>query len=72
MAVLDVNCRGPLLLVHTFVPHMVARGRALWVELAPFGVDVLAVQPGSTRTPRLTELSATRAPRPRPARDGAE
>jgi short-subunit dehydrogenase len=84
MAVLDVNCRGPLLLVHTFVPHMVARGRggvilmssmsgnygseqlavyaaskafnlvlgdALWAELGPLGVDVLAVQPGSTRTP---------------------
>jgi short-subunit dehydrogenase len=84
MSMLDVNCRGPLLLVHTFVPHMVARGRggvilmssmsgnfgseqlavyaaskafnlvlgdALWAELAPLGVDVLAVQPGSTRTP---------------------
>jgi len=84
MAMLDVNCRGPLLLVHTFVPAMVARGRgglilmssmsgnygseqlavyaaskafnlvladALWAELAPHGVDVLAVQPGSTRTP---------------------
>ena len=24
---------------------------ALWVELQPHGVDVLAVQPGSTRTP---------------------
>jgi uncharacterized protein len=84
MAVLDVNCRGPLLLVHAFAPAMVARGRgglilmssmsgnygseqlavyaaskafnlvladALWIELAPHGVDVLAVQPGSTRTP---------------------
>lgn len=84
MAMVDVNCRGPLLLVHTFVPHMVARGRggvilmssmsgnfgseqlavyaaskafnlvladALWAELTPLGVDVLAVQPGSTRTP---------------------
>jgi len=84
MAMLDVNCRGPLLLAHEFVPAMVARGRggvvlmssmsgnfgsaqlavyaatkafnlvladALWVELAPHGVDVLAVQPGSTRTP---------------------
>jgi short-subunit dehydrogenase len=84
MQVLDVNCRGPLLLVHAFVPPMVARGRggvilmssmsgnygseqlaiyaatkafnlvlgdALWAELRPLGVDVLAVQPGSTRTP---------------------
>lgn len=84
MAMVDVNCRGPLLLVHAFVPQMVARGRggvilmssmsgnygsaqlavyaaskafnlvladALWFELAPHGVDVLAVQPGSTRTP---------------------
>jgi short-subunit dehydrogenase len=84
MTVLDVNCRGPLLLVHAFVPHMVARARggvilmssmsgnygseqlavyaaskafnlvlgdALWAELKPLGVDVLAVQPGSTRTP---------------------
>jgi len=84
MAVVDVNCRGPLLLVHAFVPQMVARGRggvilmssmsgnygseqlavyaaskafnlvlgdALWAELGPLGVDVLAVQPGSTRTP---------------------
>jgi short-subunit dehydrogenase len=84
MTVLDVNCRGPLLLVHAFVPDMVARGRggvilmssmsgnygsaqlavyaatkafnlvlgdALWFELGAHGVDVLAVQPGSTRTP---------------------
>jgi len=84
LAMLDVNCRGPLLLAHAFVPPMVARGRgglilmssmsgnygseqlavyaaskafnlvladALWAELAPHGVDVLAVQPGSTRTP---------------------
>ena len=84
MAAVDVNCRGPLLLVHSFVPAMVTRGRgglilmssmsgnfgseqlavyaaskafnlvladALWAELAPKGVDVLAVQPGSTRTP---------------------
>jgi len=81
---LDVNCRGPMLLVHALVPAMVARGRggivvmssmsgnfgseqlavyaatkafdlvfadALWAELRPHGVDVLAVQPGSTRTP---------------------
>jgi short-subunit dehydrogenase len=26
-------------------------GDALWIELAPQGVDVLVVQPGSTRTP---------------------
>jgi short-subunit dehydrogenase len=81
---LDVNCRGPLLLVHALAPAMVARGRggivlmssmsgrigssqltvyagtkafdlvfaeALWAELREHGVDVLAVQPGSTRTP---------------------
>lgn len=83
-AVIDVNCRGPLRLVHAFAPAMVARkrggvilmssmsgnfgsaqlavyaatkaftlvfGDALWSELAPLGVDVLVVQPGSTRTP---------------------
>jgi hypothetical protein len=83
-AMLDVNCRGALLLVHALVPAMVARGRggivlmssmsgnfgseqlavyaatkafalvlgdALWAELHPQGVDVLVVQPGSTRTP---------------------
>jgi len=81
---LDVNCRGPLLLAHALAPAMAARGRggillmsslsgsfgsaqlavyaatkafalvladALWVELRERGVDVLAVQPGSTRTP---------------------
>jgi len=81
---LDVNCRGPMLLVHALAPAMVARGRggivlmssmsgrigssqltvyagtkafdlvfaeALWAELREYGVDVLAVQPGSTRTP---------------------
>jgi short-subunit dehydrogenase len=83
-AVIDVNCRGPLHLVHELVPAMVARrrggvilmssmsgnfgsaqlavyaatkaftlvfGDALWSELRPLGVDVLVVQPGSTRTP---------------------
>ena len=83
-AMLDVNCRAPLFLVHALVPAMVARGRggvvlmssmagnfgsaqltvyaatkafdlvfadALWAELRGHGVDVLAVQPGSTRTP---------------------
>jgi short-subunit dehydrogenase len=83
-AMLDVNCRGALLLVHALAPAMVARGRggivlmssmsgnfgseqlavyaatkaftlvlgdALWAEMAPHGVDVLVVQPGSTRTP---------------------
>jgi short-subunit dehydrogenase len=83
-AVIDVNCRAPMLLAHALLPAMVARGRgglilmsslsgnigsaqlaayaaskafalvaadALWAELRPLGVDVLAVQPGSTRTP---------------------
>jgi len=83
-AMLDVNCRGTMLLVHALAPAMVARGRggivlmssmsgnfgseqlavyaatkaftlvlgdALWAEMAPHGVDVLVVQPGSTRTP---------------------
>jgi short-subunit dehydrogenase len=81
---LDVNCRGPLLLARELAPAMVRRGRggvilmssmagsigsaqlasyaaskafslvladALWAELGAHGVDVLAVQPGSTRTP---------------------
>jgi len=83
-AMLDVNCRGTMWLVHALAPAMVARGRgglvlmssmsgnfgseqlavyaatkaftlvlgdALWAEMAPHGVDVLVVQPGSTRTP---------------------
>lgn len=83
-AMLDVNCRGPLLLAHALAPAMVARARggvivmssmagnlgsaqltvyaaskafdlvfaeALWAELRGHGVDVLAVQPGATRTP---------------------
>jgi uncharacterized protein len=83
-AIIDVNCRAPLLLARDLLPAMVARGRgglilmsslsgnigsaqlaayaaskafalvaadALWAELRPRGVDVLAVQPGSTRTP---------------------
>ena len=83
-AMVDVNCRAPMRLVHALAPAMVARGRggivlmssmsgnfgseqlavyaatkafdlvladALWAELRPHGVDVLAVQPGSTRTP---------------------
>lgn len=83
-AMIDVNCRGPLLLTQALVPAMATRGRggvvlmssmagncgaahlavysatkaftlvfadALWVELRRHGVDVLAVQPGQTRTP---------------------
>jgi hypothetical protein len=83
-AMLDVNCRAPMLVVHALAPAMVARGHggivlmssmsgsfgstqltvyaatkafdlvfadALWAELREQGVDVLAVQPGSTRTP---------------------
>jgi short-subunit dehydrogenase len=83
-AMVDVNCRAPLRLVHALAPAMVRRGHggvilmsslagnvgsaqlavyaaskaftlvladALWAELHPQGVDVLAVQPGSTRTP---------------------
>lgn len=83
-ATIDVNCRGPLKLVHALVPAMIERkrggvilmssmsgnfgsaqlavyaatkaftlvfGDALWAELRPLGVDVLVVQPGSTRTP---------------------
>jgi short-subunit dehydrogenase len=83
-AMLDVNCRGPVMLAHALAPAMVARGRgglivmssmagnlgsaqltvyaaskafdlvfaeSLWVELRAHGVDVLAVQPGATRTP---------------------
>jgi short-subunit dehydrogenase len=83
-AMIDVNCRAPLMLARALAPAMVARGRggivfmssmsgsigsaqltvyaatkafdlvfadALWAELRGQGVDVLAVQPGSTRTP---------------------
>jgi hypothetical protein len=91
---LDVNCRGPLRLVHELAPGMAARGRggivllssmaglsghalvasygatkaynlvlaeALWEELRSFGVDVLAVCPGPTRTPGY-ESSGSRLP----------
>ncbi len=83
-AMIDVNCRAPMLLARALAPAMVARRRggivvmssmsgnfgsaqlavyaatkafdlvfadALWAELGSHGVDVLAVQPGSTRTP---------------------
>jgi short-subunit dehydrogenase len=67
-AMLDVNCRGALFLVHALLPAMVARKRGgvvlmssmaanfgstqLTVYAATKAFDlVLAVQPGSTRTP---------------------
>ena len=83
-AMIDVNCRAPMMIVHALAPALVSRGRggivvmssmsgnfgssqlaayaatkafdlvfadALWAELGEKGVDVLAVQPGSTRTP---------------------
>jgi short-subunit dehydrogenase len=83
-AMIDVNCRGPMLLARALAPAMVSRGRGgiivmssmsgnfgseqlalyaatkafdlifaegLWAELRHHGVHVLAVQPGSTRTP---------------------
>jgi short-subunit dehydrogenase len=85
-AMLDVNCRTPLLLVQRVLPRLVARGRggivllsslsamrgsplvasyaatkawnlllaeSLWDEVRETGVDVLAVLPGTTRTPGL-------------------
>jgi short-subunit dehydrogenase len=88
----DVNCHGPMRLVHLLAPAMVQRrrggivlmssmsgnygsaqlavyaatkaftlvlGDALWSELGAHGVDVLTVQPGSTRTPGW--LSSQRA-----------
>jgi hypothetical protein len=98
-AMLDVNCRAPLLLVHALAPAMVARGRGgivvmsslsgsfgsaqlsvyaatkafdlvfaegLWSELRAHGVDVLAVQPGSTRTPgwQASQPAELRGPGP--------
>jgi len=98
-AMLDVNCRGPLFLVHALAPAMVARrrggivlmssmsgsfgseqlavyaatkafalvvGEALWAELRPHGVDVLVVQPGSTRTPgwQSSQPAERRSPGP--------
>jgi short-subunit dehydrogenase len=98
-AMLDVNCRAPMLLVRALAPAMVGRGRggivlmssmsgnfgseqlavyaaskafdlvfadALWAELRGAGVDVLAVQPGSTRTPgwQSSQPEALRGPGP--------
>jgi hypothetical protein len=98
-AMLDVNCRAPMLLVHALAPAMVARrrggivlmssmsgnfgssqlavyaatkafdlvlGDALWAELRDHGVDVLTVQPGSTRTPgwQSSQLPELQGPGP--------
>ena len=82
-AMVDLNCRAPLLLTHAFLPAMLERARgaiifvasiagyqptpflsvygatkafdlmlaeALWAELRPHGIDVLALSPGLTRT----------------------
>jgi hypothetical protein len=98
-AMLDVNCRGMLAVVHALAPSMVARGRggivllssmsgsfgseqlavyaatkafalvfgeALWAELQPAGVDVLVVQPGSTRTPGWQSSQPTERQGPGP------
>ena len=98
-AMLDVNCRAPMLLVRALAPPMVARGRggivlmssmsgnfgsaqlavyaatkafdlvladALWFELRDHGVDVLAVQPGSTRTPGWESSQTPEMRRPGP------
>ena len=86
LGLVDLNCRGPILLTHRLGQAMRARGRgglilltsmaglsgsaytavygatksfdlilaeALWHELAPEGVDVLAVIAGATRTPSM-------------------
>lgn len=95
-AIIDVNCRGPLVAAHVFGEQMVRRGRggivlmssltafwgspsiatygatkafnlslgeALWYELGPQGVDVLACCAGATRTPGfLRSLGGRRGP----------
>jgi hypothetical protein len=48
-------------------------GDALWSELAPLGVDVLVVQPGSTRTPGwLSSQPSAPGPEIMPAMDPAD
>lgn len=48
-------------------------GDALWAELGPQGVDVLAVQPGSTRTPGwLASQPANPEPSPVPVMEPAD
>lgn len=104
-SMIDVNCRGPLRLVHGLAPAMIARGRggivlmsslsgnigsaqlavyaaskafalvaanALWAELRPLGVDVLAVQPGSTRTPGWLSSQPSDAPPSLPVMEPAD
>jgi short-subunit dehydrogenase len=86
LGLVDLNCRGPILLAHRFGSAMRKRGRggillltsmaslsgssytatynstksfdmifaeSLWHELAPEGVDVMAVVAGATRTPSM-------------------
>src|SRR5581483_2642006 len=48
---LDVNCRAPLAVHAATKAFALVLADALWVELGEHGVDVLAVQPGATRTP---------------------
>jgi short-subunit dehydrogenase len=97
LALVDVNCRAPLVLAHEFGGAMRARGRggivfvastvglsptptwanyaaskaydlflgeAMYEEMRPFGVDVLAVCPGATRTgfQEVARLDIDRAP----------
>lgn len=97
LALLDVNCRAPLVLAHELGGSMRARGRggivfvastvglsptptwanyaaskaydlflgeAMYEEMRPFGVDVLAVCPGATRTgfQEVARLDIDRAP----------
>ena len=86
LGLIDLNCRGPVLLAHRFGNAMRHRGRggmlfltsmaslagssytatynatksfdmilaeSLWHELAPEGIDVMAVVAGATRTPSM-------------------
>ncbi len=83
VAMVDLHCKVPVLLLQAFLPAMIERGKgavivvasvagyqlgpasavytaskgfdlllgeSLWAELAPLGIDALAVSPGYTRT----------------------
>jgi short-subunit dehydrogenase len=56
LRIIDVNCRGPLLLAHEFGQSMAARGRGGILLMSSMGgFQVLSFCAGATRTPNFEE-----------------